>query len=106
MSQTGLPSPPQQSTPATEPEVQPSPSLAAPVPSLPDNTNIENDISLHNVIAAITTATSLSQLNQYLKAFAPKEVREIILASFLSDGQDPLSVLDMQANTLGIFYIL
>ncbi|KIM64873.1 hypothetical protein SCLCIDRAFT_598688 [Scleroderma citrinum Foug A] len=103
MSQTGLPSPPQQPTPVTEPEAQPSP--VAPVPPPLDHTD-ENDISLHNVIAAITTATSPSQLNHNLKTFAPKEVREVIFASFLPDGQDPLSVLDIQANTLGILYIL
>lgn len=103
MSQTGLPSPPQQPTPVTEPEAQPSP--VAPVPPPLDHTD-ENEISLHNVIAAITTATSPSQLNHNLKTFAPKEVREVIFASFLPDGQDPLSVLDIQANTLGILYIL
>lgn len=30
----------------------------------------------------------------------------MILASLLPDGQDPLSVLDIQANTLGILHIL
>jgi len=104
MSQTGLPSPPPQPTPATEPEVQASP--AAPVPPPPSDNTDENDISLHNVIAAITTATSAFQLNHSLKTFAPKDIREVILASFLPDGQDPLSVLDIQANTLGILYIL
>ncbi|KAL4073439.1 hypothetical protein J3A83DRAFT_4357502 [Scleroderma citrinum] len=104
MSQTGLPSPSQQPTPITEPEAQPSPPATAP-PSL-ENANTENNISLHNVIAAIMTAVSPSQLNQNLKTFAPKEVRDIIFASFLPDGQDPLSVLDIQANTLGILYIL
>lgn len=69
-------------------------------------TGTDDDISLMNVIAAITTAMSLPQLSQYLRSFAPKEVREVVLASMLPEGQDPLTILDIQANTLGILYIL
>ncbi|KAG8216616.1 hypothetical protein J3R82DRAFT_6804, partial [Butyriboletus roseoflavus] len=109
MSQPSLPTPPQQPTPQPEPNVQQQPS---PVQSQAQTqlgtppTATENNVSLVNVITAITTAVSPSQLNQQLKAFAPKEVRDVILASLLSDGQDPLSVLDIQANTLGILHIL
>lgn len=81
----------------------PSPSTGA-VPLMP--VGIDNDISLMNVITAITTATSPPHLSQYLKNFAPKEVREVVLASMLPEGQDPLAILDIQANTLGILYTL
>ncbi|KAI6001510.1 hypothetical protein EDC04DRAFT_2871942 [Pisolithus marmoratus] len=81
----------------------PSPSTgAAPLMSV----SVDDDISLMNVITAITTATSAPHLSQYLKNFAPKEVREVVLASMLPEGQDPLTILDIQANTLGILYIL
>ncbi|KAG6328184.1 hypothetical protein ID866_10905 [Astraeus odoratus] len=131
MSQTGLPSPPQQTTPTTEPDVQQSPSSQAPasastpappapqpppppppppppaVASPQTDAPNDNNISLHNVITAITTAASSTLLNQNLKTFTPsKEIREVIFASFLPDGHDPLTVLDIQANTLGILYIL
>ncbi|KAI6142682.1 hypothetical protein BKA82DRAFT_738486 [Pisolithus tinctorius] len=81
----------------------PSPSTRA-VPLMP--VGIDNDISLMNVITLITTATSPPHLSQYLKNFAPKEVREVVLASMLPEGQDPLAILDIQANTLGNLYIL
>ncbi|CDO75711.1 hypothetical protein BN946_scf184493.g9 [Trametes cinnabarina] len=62
--------------------------------------------SLDDVLNQITTTSSSSSLNQYLKSFAPKESRDTILASTLSSGQDPLSVLDPRSNTLGFLYIL
>ncbi|KAI6041998.1 hypothetical protein EDC04DRAFT_2664219, partial [Pisolithus marmoratus] len=89
--------------PSTAAAPQPSPSTgAAPLMSV----SVDDDISLMNVITAITTATSAPHLSQYLKNFAPKEVREVVLASMLPEGQDPLTILDIQANTLGILYIL
>ena len=126
MSQQNLPTPPEQqptpqpepnlqlpqqpqSQPQTQPQSQPqspiqlqSQTQAPTPPAGPES----NHVSLVNVIAAITTAVWPSQLNQYLKTFAPKEVRDLILASALPDGRDPLSVLDIQANTLGILHIL
>ncbi|KAF8438901.1 hypothetical protein L210DRAFT_3403119 [Boletus edulis BED1] len=124
MSQPNLPTPPQQSTPQPEPEVQqqPSPvqSQASPqtqtlsqtqtqtqVPTSPTSAP-ENlaSVSLVNIVTAITTDVPPWQLNQHLKTFAPKEVRDVVLASLLPDGQDPLGVLDIQANTLGILHIL
>ena len=62
--------------------------------------------SLDDVLQQITTSNNPSTLNHYLKTFAPKESRDTILASTLSSGQDPLSVLDPQSNTLGYLYIL
>ena len=116
MSQQNLPTPPEQPTPQPEPDVQQQPSPVqsqsqAPTQSqtqapTPPTSSTEYNISLINVITAITTADSPSQLNHQLKTFAPKEVRDVILASLLPDGQDPLSVLDIQANTLGILHIL
>ncbi|EIW56333.1 uncharacterized protein TRAVEDRAFT_127525 [Trametes versicolor FP-101664 SS1] len=62
--------------------------------------------SLDDVLHQLTTSTNLNNLHHYLKSFAPKESRDIILASTLSSGQDPLSVLDPQRNTLGYLYII
>jgi len=109
MSQPNLPTPPEQPTPQPEPDVQqqqPSPVQSqAPTQTQAPTPPTELNISLINVITAITSADSPSQLNHQLKTFAPKEVRDVILASLLPDGQDPLSVLDIQANTLGILHI-
>lgn len=62
--------------------------------------------SLDDVLTHVTTTTNPSSLNLYLKSFAPKEVRDSILASLLGSGQDPLTVLDPERNTLGYLYIL
>ncbi|KAI6145726.1 hypothetical protein EDD17DRAFT_1790871 [Pisolithus thermaeus] len=62
----------------------PSPSTRT-APLMP--TGIDDDISLMNKLRS-------------------KEVREVVLASMLPEGQDPLTILDIQANTLGILYIL
>ncbi|KAM5541026.1 hypothetical protein V8D89_005337 [Ganoderma adspersum] len=60
--------------------------------------------SLDDVLTQITT--NAHNLASYLKTFAPRDVRETILASTLGSGQDPLAVLDPQTNTLGFLYIL
>ena len=62
--------------------------------------------SLGDVLTRITSESNPQSLNAYLKTFAPKDVRETILASILPGSQDPLSVLDPQHNTLGCLYIL
>ncbi|KAI6046646.1 hypothetical protein EDC04DRAFT_2887480 [Pisolithus marmoratus] len=40
------------------------------------------------------------------KKYAPKEVREVVLANIPLEGLEPLTILDIQATTLGILYIL
>lgn len=63
-------------------------------------------LSLDNLLTQITTANNTAALNHTLKNFASKDVRDTILASTLSSGQDPLGVLDVVGNTLGVLYIL
>ncbi|KAI0698795.1 hypothetical protein C8Q76DRAFT_757488 [Earliella scabrosa] len=62
--------------------------------------------SLDDVLNHITTSNNPNSLHSYLKSFAPKDMRETILASTLGSGQDPLVVLDPSQNTLGYLYIL
>jgi len=62
--------------------------------------------TLDAVLHQITTANNLVALNHTLRNNLPRESRDIILASSLSSGQDPLSVLDLRVNTLGVLYIL
>ena len=62
--------------------------------------------SLDGIVQQITTTTNFNTLLQTLKTALPKEARDVILASSLSSGQDPLSVLDVRENTLGVLYIL
>ena len=57
------------------------------------------------VFNEITTSQDDVKLNTYLKDFS-KDVREVIFASLLSSGQDPLVLLDVRNNTLGYLYLL
>ncbi|KAJ7722564.1 hypothetical protein DFH07DRAFT_856847 [Mycena maculata] len=65
-----------------------------------------DSLSLDRILGEITTTNNLSALNHTLKNGLPKESRETILSSPLASGQDPLSVLDLRQNTLGVLYIL
>lgn len=62
--------------------------------------------TLERILSDITATTHIHALNQTLRGCAPKDVREPMLASMLPGGQDPLTVLDIQRNTLGVLYIL
>jgi hypothetical protein len=62
--------------------------------------------SLDAILHQITTSNNTVTLNQTIRTALPKESREMILAGPLASGQDPLSILDIQVNTLGVLYIL
>ncbi|KAF5349126.1 hypothetical protein D9756_009493 [Leucocoprinus leucothites] len=62
-------------------------------------------LDLDTLIAQITSSNNPRQLNDFLRNI-PNDTREVILASTLSSGQDPLGILDVRANTLGVLYIL
>jgi COP9 signalosome complex subunit 3 len=62
--------------------------------------------SMDAILNQITTTNSIAALNQMLRTALPRDVRDSILASPLASGQDPLSVLDVRTNTLGILYIV
>ncbi|KII84533.1 hypothetical protein PLICRDRAFT_45885 [Plicaturopsis crispa FD-325 SS-3] len=62
--------------------------------------------SLEGLVHQITTTNNIGALNHALRNFAQREVRETVLASLLGGGQDPLTVLDVRVNTLGVLYIL
>jgi COP9 signalosome complex subunit 3 len=64
------------------------------------------DLSLDRLLTEITTTNNFSTLNHTLKNGLPKESRETILSSALASGQDPLMILDMRQNTLGVLYIM
>jgi len=59
-----------------------------------------------NVVNQVTGAASVALLSHTLKNGISKEAREALLISFLSNGQDPLAVLDVRVHTLGVLYIL
>ncbi|KAF5366187.1 hypothetical protein D9758_005676 [Tetrapyrgos nigripes] len=65
-----------------------------------------HDNSLDTIVHHVTTATDLYALAHHLRTAINKDVREVILASTLSSGQDPLQILDLSNNTLGVLYIL
>ncbi|KAE9407969.1 hypothetical protein BT96DRAFT_986196 [Gymnopus androsaceus JB14] len=64
--------------------------------------------SIDGLVQQITTSNNLEALAHTLRspAGSAKDVREFLLASPLSSGQDPLMVLDLRNNTLGVLYIL
>ncbi|KAJ7726352.1 hypothetical protein B0H16DRAFT_1592608 [Mycena metata] len=65
-----------------------------------------DSLSLDRILNDITTTTNLASLNHTLKNGLPKESRETILSSPLASNQDPLTILDMRQNTLGVLYIM
>jgi len=67
-----------------------------------------NDVppTLDQILQDTTTTDDARVLNEKFRSFTPKEARDSILASTLSSGQDPLSVLDPEKNTIGCLYIL
>lgn len=64
-----------------------------------------SQVSLDAVLSEITTSQDDKNLNTFLKDYG-REMRDLLFASLLSSGQDPLSVLDVQVNTLGYLYLL
>ena len=62
--------------------------------------------SLDVVVVEITNANNYAQLAHSLRTFAPNDVRDTILAGPLTNGQDPLTVLDVAHHTIGVLYIL
>ena len=69
---------------------------------------VHNDIpaTMDQVLHDITTTEDPKLLNDKLRHSPSKDARETILASMLQSGQDPLSVLDPERNTIGYLYIL
>jgi hypothetical protein len=63
-------------------------------------------VDLESVINDITTSTSPQLLLASLRSLVKRDVGDAILASVMPGGQDPLSVLDTHANTLGYLFIL
>lgn len=62
--------------------------------------------SLDLVVVEVTNANSYAQLSNSLRTFAPNDVRDTILAGPLTNGQDPLTVLDVTQHTVGVLHIL
>lgn len=62
--------------------------------------------SLDIVVVEITNTNNYSQLSHTLRTFAPNDVRDTLLAGPLTNGQDPLTVLDIVQHTIGVLYIL
>ncbi|KAL5521545.1 hypothetical protein ACEPAF_2293 [Sanghuangporus sanghuang] len=62
-------------------------------------------ISVDAVLHEITSSQDDVRLNNFLRTYA-RESREVLYASLLASGQDPLSVLDARNNTLGYLYLL
>ena len=66
-----------------------------------------NDIHIDPLLTQLTAPnTSINNLSSLLKNGIPRETRETVLSSFLSNGQDPLMLLDVRSNTLAVLYIL
>ena len=66
------------------------------------------ELTLDQVVQGIKTSTDSKALSARLSPNGAKESKERdkLLSGNLSDGQDPLSVLDPEQHTLGFLYIL
>ncbi|KXN85814.1 COP9 signalosome complex subunit 3 [Leucoagaricus sp. SymC.cos] len=64
-----------------------------------------DQLDLDTLIAQITSSTNPRQLNELLRNIQ-NDTREVILASTLSNGQDPLGMLDVRVDSLGVLFIL
>ncbi|KAH8076002.1 hypothetical protein BXZ70DRAFT_963485 [Cristinia sonorae] len=65
-----------------------------------------HDVTLDQIVQEITTTDDAKVLNDKLRHLSPRESRDTILSGALTGGQDPLSVLDPERNTIGCLYIL
>ncbi|KAJ8515848.1 hypothetical protein ONZ45_g6774 [Pleurotus djamor] len=61
---------------------------------------------METLVQQIVGSNNLKALDNALRNSLPKETRESTLASLLPGGQDPLNLLDLRVNTLGVLYIL
>ena len=65
-----------------------------------------NDIHIDLLLNQLTAPnTGINALSNLLKNVI-SQTRETVLSSFLSNGQDPLLLLDVRSNTLAVLYIL
>ena len=65
-----------------------------------------NDNHIDVLLSQLTAPnTGINALSNLLKNVI-RETRETVLSSFLSNGQDPLMLLDVRNNTLAVLYIL
>jgi hypothetical protein len=65
-----------------------------------------NDIHIDVLLNQLTAPnTGINTLSNLLKN-AIRDTRETVLCSLLSNGQDPLMLLDVRSNTLSVLYIL
>ncbi len=64
--------------------------------------------SLEGIVTQITSSTSPAALADLLRAFSNNREgeRELILASSLPGGQEPLELLDVKKDTVGWAFIL
>ncbi|KAL0958361.1 hypothetical protein HGRIS_000503 [Hohenbuehelia grisea] len=69
-------------------------------------TPTEASTALDSLVAQIVASNNYPALEHTIRNGLPKDSRETILASALSSGQDPLTVLDLRAHTLGVLYII
>ncbi|KAF9265400.1 hypothetical protein L218DRAFT_899145 [Marasmius fiardii PR-910] len=71
------------------------------------STNQTNNQNLvDGIIHQITTTDSIATLHSTLRSAFRPDVLETALAGAMSSGVDPLSVLDLRNDTLGVLYIL
>lgn len=91
--------------PSTSTAAQPGPSGQAGAAAAAADAQ-DHVTTLEDLVNFLLTEKDPSAKNSLLKNFATKETRDVLLASRLSNGEDPLNVLSVEENTLGYLYIL
>ncbi|KAG7088667.1 hypothetical protein E1B28_012639 [Marasmius oreades] len=67
-------------------------------------TNNQNLVD--SLVNQITTTNSIATLHTTLRGALRPDIREAALGGALSSGADPLNLLDLRTDTLGVLYIL
>ena len=89
--------------PSTSNTTQAGPSGAA----APADVEVENTIDeLEHLVQFLLTTQNPQAVLQRLKTISKADSREQLIAGVLPSGQDPLDILDPEAQTLGYLYIL
>lgn len=78
-----------------------------PAQTAPLEVTVETPQNMEQLMQLLTTVFEPPRLDAYFKKMGPtKETREALLVSFLPSGEDPLTILNVEVNTLGYLYIL
>ena len=69
-------------------------------------TDIPIPSTIEQLVQYLSSGPTAEEQNHVLKTVGPKDANNTFLAAPLPSGEDPLTVLPLETNTLGWLYIL